>query len=64
MNEKDLQKFLPEDAIFQASRLDGKRGIFKIWYKLAKDGVVETMKFVRKNGHWVFQSDSSLRLGH
>lgn len=64
MNEKELQNFLPEDVVFQASKLDGKRGIFQIWYKIAQDGMLQTMKFIRKNGHWHFQSDFSLRVGH
>lgn len=64
MNEKDLQKFLPENAVFHASRMDGARGIFKLWYSTAENGVVNTVKFLRKNGHWVFQSDMNASLEH
>jgi len=62
MNEQELSNFLPQDAVFVKSRLDGKHGVFKIWFTLA-DGIVRSMKFLRQKGHWVFQSDLSMSVG-
>lgn len=57
MDEQQLSKFLPDDATLVASRCDGKTGVFQVWYQLAENAVVHTMKFVKNHGHWTLRSD-------